>query len=437
MPQVSSCHVMAKPSGSVCNIDCKYCFYLEKEQLYPERKKNWKMSEQTLEVYIRQHIEAQKTNEVQFAWQGGEPTMLGIDFYKKVVELCEIYKGDKLIHHAFQTNGLVLDDEWCQFFKENNFLVGISIDGPEHLHDYYRKTRSNKGTYRKVIVAIELLKKYQIEFNTLTVVSAENAKHPLDVYNSLKEIGSSYIQFIPLVERESGIKSDDKQVLAAPGEYQVSMTPWSVGSEQFGDFLSTIFDHWVRNDVGKIFVQMFDSTLASWLGEQAGMCFFAERCGHAFALEANGDLYQCDHYVYPEYKLGNIHERTIDEMNQSSAAIKFGEEKQTLLNEQCKSCTYKFACHGGCPKHRFEAGNSGKIGHNYLCQGYYKFFSHSENKMKIMGSLIQSRQSPAHIMHYLAAQEFRNLSKNRFNKAIGRNDPCTCGSGKKYKHCCC
>jgi uncharacterized protein len=431
MLKQAGCHVMAKPSGSICNIDCEYCFYLEKEKLYPERNQNWRMDDETLEQYIKQHIEAQSGTQVEFAWQGGEPTLLGIKFYRRVIELCQKYGEGKQIYHAFQTNGVLINDEWCQFFKENDFLIGLSIDGPADLHDRYRVTRSKKATHHKVLDAITLMKEHGVEFNTLTVVHAENVKYPLRVYQFLKDIGSTYIQFIPLVERyvETTVS------LASPEQQQAKVTPWSVPAKQYGQFLNTIFDHWVENDVGNVFVQMFDSTLGSWLGESAGLCLFSENCGHAFALEANGDLYQCDHYVYPEYKLGNIHNKSIKEMNTSDEAIKFGQAKSGTLNSQCLSCSYKFACYGGCPKHRFSTTKSGTYRHNYLCQGYYDYFAHTERAMKIMATLIKNQRPPTQIMNYLK-QEKQQAVQIALQTGTGRNDPCPCGSGKKYKKCC-
>ncbi|MGR5092454.1 anaerobic sulfatase maturase [Vibrio maritimus] len=430
MQQIPSCHVMAKPSGSVCNIDCKYCFYLEKDMLYPERQQNWRMSDETLEQFVRQHIEAQQGEYVDFAWQGGEPTLLGLGFYQRVVELCDQYGGGKSIRHAFQTNGLVLNDEWCEFFKRHQFLIGISIDGPEDLHDYYRVTRSKRGTHNNVMEAIKLLNKHGVEFNTLTVVNAKNVQQPMRVYEFLKSIGSTFIQFIPIVERET--TQSEQLTLAAPGETMSPVTPWSVTPDAYGKFLNTIFDYWVRHDVGHTFVQSFDSTLASWLGEPAGVCIFSQRCGHAFALEANGDLYQCDHYVYPEYKLGNIHQASIQEMNNSQEAIQFGKDKSETLNQKCLDCRYRFACHGGCPKHRFELGPSGKPGHNYLCNAYFSHFKHTEEPMKIMAQLLKHGRPASDIMIYLKE---RALSQSN-QKSIGRNSPCPCGSSKKYKRCC-
>lgn len=400
MNKVTNCHVMAKPSGSVCNIDCEYCFYLEKDKLYPDRNTDWRMDDSTLEIYIKQYIEAQLGDDVNFAWQGGEPTLLGIDFYKKVVSLCERYKGNKRISHAFQTNGILIDEQWCQFFKENKFLIGVSIDGPENLHDCYRKTRGKRGTYNKVIKCIELLKKYNVEFNTLSVIHSENVEKPLEVYEFLKEIGSKYLQFIPLVERESTVSDMNNIYLASPDEKFAQVTKWSVKSEEYGTFLNTIFDQWVKKDVGKIFVQMFDSTLSAWCGFNPTVCIFSPTCGHTFALESNGDLYQCDHYVYPEYKLGNIHDSSILQMNSSKEAIDFGLQKLKTLNKKCLSCRYRGACHGGCPKHRFDIGPTGKPDHNYLCSGYEAFFKHTEHSMKIMTNFIKQGRSPAEIMRY-------------------------------------
>lgn len=429
------CHVMAKPSGSVCNIDCEYCFYLEKDQLYPERQANWRMSDETLELFIKQYIEAQPGNNVEFAWQGGEPTLLGINFFKKAVQLCEKYRVNKTIHHAFQTNGILIDDEWCKFFKDNQFLVGISIDGPSELHDHYRVTRSRKGTHSKVESAINLLRKYNVEFNTLTVINDQNVKHPLKVYEYLKSLGSTHLQFIPLVERDSLQNEERTQLLASPSEPFGRVTSWSVSPKEYGKFLTTIFDYWVKHDVGSTFVQMFDSTLASWIGEPAGVCIFSKECGHAFALESNGDLYQCDHYVYPEYKLGNIHKQNIIELNISDEAIQFGLDKFETLNEKCRNCRYLRNCNGGCPKHRFERGPSGKADHNYLCEAYFEFFHYSEEAMLTMAKFIQQRRAPSSIMDVYRLKAIHAKYEASSNN-IGRNAPCPCGSGKKFKKCC-
>ncbi|MEL0637467.1 anaerobic sulfatase maturase [Marinomonas sp. TI.3.20] len=431
---VAGCHVMAKPSSSICNLDCTYCFYLEKEKLYPEQNKNWRMTEDTLERYIQQHIEAQMGLEVQFAWQGGEPTLMGVDFYRKVVALCAKYAGNKRISHAFQTNAILLNDEWCELFKANNFLIGVSIDGPQDLHDAYRVTRTNKSTHAKVMKGIEYLKKHRIEFNTLTVIHDLNAQHPERVYEFLKQIGSTYLQFIPLVEREAVNTTEDTQALTLvlPDEIEANVTSWSVPSKRYGDFLNGVFDVWVKADVGRIFVNMFDSTLATWCGHSSGSCITSETCGHAFALESNGDLYQCDHFVYPEHLLGNIHEISIKEMNNSPAAKKFGQDKAKTLNDDCLKCEYKFACHGGCPKHRFSVSRSGFLNHNYFCSGYTNFFKHTEPYMRLMAALINNKQSPANIMAIIQQQP--KLLYSMFK--VSKNSQCPCGSGEKFKRCC-
>ena len=427
-----SCNVMAKPTGSICNLDCKYCFYLEKDNLYPDRNRDWKMSDKTLEQYIKQQIEAQLTNEVVFSWQGGEPTMMGVNFYKKAVEFQDKYRANKSIVNSFQTNAVLIDDEWCEFFKENDFLIGVSIDGPAPLHDHYRVTRSNKPSFNLVMKGIGYLKKHSIRFNTLTVVNDVNVQYPLEVYDFLKSIGTDYFQFIPLVERRSKRVTDDGLYLISPDyNLSASVTPWSVKSEDFGKFLNKIFDVWVRNDVGKFFVQMFDTTLGLWLNLPAQLCVFSETCGNAFALEADGDIYACDHYVYPEYKLGNLHETSIFKINNGNKAIGFGNAKRDRISSNCKKCQYRFACNGGCPKHRFVKSNTGKNDLDYFCKGHKMFFRHSEEAMKIMRDLISKNRPPTEVMGIVKQKD--QITKR---KSTGRNDPCYCGSGKKHKQCC-
>jgi uncharacterized protein len=428
---------MAKPSGFVCNLDCKYCFYLEKEKLYPDRNENWKMDDETLELFVKQQIDAQQGNDVDIAWQGGEPTLLGIEFYRKAVAYADKHRGAKKVHFAFQTNGILLDDDWCEFFKQHNFLIGISIDGPADLHDAYRVTRSGKPTHGKVMAAIKLLIKHQIEFNTLTVINNLNARHPLAVYQFLKQIGSKYMQFIPLVEQVSNEINDNELTLIHPDSLQkASVTSWSVPAWQYGEFLNKVFDEWVRKDVSNVFIQTFDTTLANWCEQPGGICIFSPTCGSALALEANGDLYSCDHYVYPEYKLGNIHEISIKEMNQSEQAIEFGQAKKTRLTPECQTCEFRFACHGGCPKHRFIESDSGASHHNYLCEGYLHFFRHTAPYMATMRDLINSGRAANDVMFLIHQQEMKSNSQNAKAKKIGRNDPCHCGSGKKFKQCC-
>jgi uncharacterized protein len=422
---------MAKPSGSVCNLDCHYCFYLEKEKLYPERNQNWRMSDETLELFIRQQIEAQSGPDVDIAWQGGEPTLLGIEFFEKAVHFADKYRRDKQVHHAFQTNGMLINDDWCHLFKQHNFLVGISIDGPADLHDAYRVNRAGKPSHQKVMQGIECLARHRVPFNTLTVVNDINAHHPLRVYQFLKSIGSTFMQFIPLVEQKVTESQGDQLELIHPDSGQeAKVTPWSVPSRQYGEFLNQIFDEWVHKDVGRIFVQTFDTALASWCGQPGGVCIFSATCGNALALEANGDLFSCDHYVYPEYRLGNIHEISIKEMNSSEQAIKFGQDKQKRLTADCKACDYRFACHGGCPKHRFIVSDFGQPHHNYLCKGYLHFFEHSASYMALMRDLVRAGRQAGEIMHIIRESEQSAVKK------IGRNSPCPCGSNKKYKQCC-
>ncbi|MCK6264448.1 anaerobic sulfatase maturase [Vibrio sp. ZSDE26] len=393
-----SVHVMSKPTGSVCNLDCDYCFYLEKDKLYPDRNSNWKMSDATLEVYIKQHIEAQYTQHVTFAWQGGEPLMMGIEFFQKALLLQQVYANGKSIENTLQTNGLLLNDEWCKLFKEHHFLIGISVDGPEHLHDKYRTNRSGKGSYQKVKQAIQLLQTHQVEFNTLTVVGRHNVDHGLEVYQHLKSLGSHYHQYIPLVERSATKPTVQGIYLVSPEhEIQAQVTEWSVDSLKFGQFLSEIFEYWVKHDVGSVFVPYFENTLAGWSNEKGSMCTLAPRCGSAFALESNGDVYNCDHYVYPEFKLGNIHSKSIGEMNFSQQNYQFGIKKKDI-NSKCSNCKYLKLCNGGCPKQRF-IPRIGESAHNYLCEGYEYFFSHSEVKMKQMRDLWVSGKSPIEIMH--------------------------------------
>lgn len=426
---ITGCHVMAKPTGSVCNIDCTYCFYLEKEALYPERNTHWQMSDETLERYIRQHIDAQAGDSVTFAWQGGEPTMMGLAFFRRVMALCDKYAGGKKITHALQTNGILLDDAWARFFAEHRFLIGLSIDGPAALHNQYRVNRAGKGTHDRVMAAMSLLKAHHVEFNTLTVVGKHNVEHALEVYEFLVAAGSRYIQFIPLVERLSNDASSALQ-LVLPGESAARLAPWTVPSWQFGDFLSQIFDLWVRRDVERVSVQMFDVALAAWAGQPPVLCVHSATCGHAFALESNGDLYNCDHFVYPEHKLGNIHQQTIHELNHSEQAIAFGQAKEDRLTADCRRCEFRPVCHGGCPKHRFAVSPGGHPGHNYLCAGYKHFFKHITPYMNAWQQLQENGYPPSAIAQWLAheAQQAPTAAK--------RNDPCPCGSGRKYKKCC-
>ncbi len=390
--------VMAKPIGPVCNLNCTYCYYLEKERLYSESG-SFKMTHELLESYIKQFIEAQEVPIVTFTWQGGEPTLLGLEFFERAVELQNKYKGSKKIDNAFQTNGTRLTEEWCRFFKKNNFLVGISIDGPEEIHNKYRKSKTGKPTHQEVMNGIRLLKRFRVDFNTLSVINDANVLKPLEVYRFLKKIGSGFIQFIPIVERRSKTTPADGLTLVSPTYADpAQLTDWSIRSRQFGKFMMTIFDEWVRNDVGKVFVQLFDVTLANWVGAPPGLCVFAETCGEAAVMEHNGDLYSCDHFVYPEFLLGNIMETPMGEMMASGRQIQFGKDKRDNLPRQCLQCEVRFACHGGCPKSRIAETADGKPGLNWLCEGYKTFFEYVKPYMEFMANELANQRPPSNIM---------------------------------------
>ncbi|MGF1688667.1 anaerobic sulfatase maturase [Photobacterium japonica] len=410
LPVSPHCYTMAKPSGSVCNLDCTYCFYLEKEKLYPERQKNWRMSDETLTQYVQQQIDAQQGPDVVFAWQGGEPTLLGIAFYRHAFALQNAYVETvyqatgqrKQITNTFQTNGVLIDDEWAQLFAEHQVLVGISIDGPQALHDHYRVKRNGQPSFDLVMRGITVLRRHGVRFNTLTVVNDVNGEQPEAVYDFLVSIGSDFLQFIPLVERSAMDMHTEKGVntalnLVLPDDPKASVTPWSVGPAQFGDFLNRVFDVWVTRDVGKVFVQLFDSALASQLGYPATLCSHAARCGSNFALEANGDVYVCDHYVYPEHFLGNIHHTTLDAIKHSVPNRAFGLAKQQTLSAQCRQCAWLHACQGGCPKHRFVFGSNNESPLHYLCPSYHDFFTHSAPKIREMAGLLL-RGKPASLV---------------------------------------
>ena len=435
-------HVMTKPIGPICNLDCRYCFYLEKEELYQSERRqrpSWEMPEEVLESYIRQYIQSQSVPEISFAWQGGEPTLLGVSFFERVVALQKQYAEGKTIHNALQTNGTLLDDTWGAFLAKNNFLVGLSIDGPAHLHDAYRVDKQGRPTFERVMAGLAVLKKHDVKFNTLTVVNRKNSQEPLAVYKFLREIGSGFMQFIPLVERspiapvetENGLIQLSLATPAQPGQPRSPVTDWSVRSEDYGKFLITIFEEWVRRDIGTTFVQMFDVALGSWAGAGPSLCVFSETCGAALALEHNGDLYACDHYVYPDYKLGNVLETPLETLVNSERMQKFGNDKRDTLPKYCRECDVRFACHGECPKHRFLKAPDGEWGLNYLCAGYLKFFHHVTPYMKTMTALLHAGRAPAELMGMLLQREAAAAKKTP-----GRNEPCPCGSGKKYKVCC-
>ena len=389
-------YVMLKPAGSLCNLRCKYCYYLEKDKLYKQCK-NHVISDELLEKFIKEYIEAQTTPQVLFTWHGGETLMRPISFYKRALELQRIYGRGRQIDNCIQTNGTLLTDEWCQFFKDNNFLVGVSIDGPQEFHDEYRRTATNKPTFVKVMNGINLLNKHGVEWNALAVVNDYNADCPLEFYRFFKQIGCKYIQFSPIVERV--VKREDGLTLA-PGMQggDAGLADFSITPEQWGNFLCTIFDEWVHNDVGEYFVQLFDATLANWVGQAPGVCILAEECGHAGVMEFNGDVYSCDHFVYPEHLLGNLHTKTITEMMYSDQQNKFAKMKKQMLPQQCKECKFLFACHGECPKNRFLNDKYGNYGLNYLCKGYRQFFEHVEPYMNFMKRELENHRAPANVM---------------------------------------
>lgn len=400
---------MTKPVGSKCNLECRYCFYLEKERLYGAPN-NLRMKSEVLESYIRDYIAAQPSSTVSFAWQGGEPTLLGVDFFRDVVELQARYAQGKTIENAFQTNGVLLNDDWGEFLAQNHFLVGLSLDGPAQLHDAHRVDTGGRPTFKRVMAGLQVLKEHGVEFNTLTAVHRQNSARPLEVYRFLREIGSGYIQFIPIVERDA-LKSSENDLWLAPppdrtdvGRRDVQVTPWSVRPVDFGEFLCRVFDEWVLRDVGTIFVQQFDAALANWMGQPAGICVFSDTCGRALAIEHNGDIYSCDHYVYPRYKLGNLLNQSLAAMVDSPQQRAFGQAKSASLPSYCRECPVKFACHGECPKHRFLRAPNGEWGLNYLCAGYKQFFTHIDSPMRTMAALLAMNQAPANIIQMPRAQ---------------------------------
>ena len=394
-------YVMVKPAGSLCNLRCKYCYYLEKGELYKDDK-HAVMSDQMLERFIREYIESQTMPDVLFSWHGGETLMRPISFYERALELQRRYAGGRRIDNTIQTNATLLTDEWCEFFRRNNFLVGVSIDGPQEFHDEYRRTATGKPTFQKVMQGIRLLNKHGVEWNALAVVNDFNADYPLDFYHFFKEIGCHYIQFTPIVERR--VERADHLTLAPGMEEGGSLIDFSVTPEQWGNFLCTIFDEWVRHDVGTYFIQLFDATLANWVGVQPGICTLAKECGHAGVMEHNGDVYSCDHFVYPEHRLGNINEKTITEMMYGEKQREFARIKHELLPRQCRECEWEFACHGECPKNRFVRDKYGNPGLNYLCRGYHQFFAHVKPYMDFMKAELAAKRPPSNVM-----QNFHNI----------------------------
>ena len=396
-PFAKPLYVMLKPAGAHCNLACKYCYYLEKNKLYPTAQRHL-MSDEMLEQFTREYIEAQTMNQVLFTWHGGEPLLRSIDFYRKALSLQQKYAGGRRIDNVIQTNGTLLTDEWCEFFAQNHWLVGISIDGPQPYHDHYRLTAAGKPSWKKVMQGIKLLKKHGVEWNAMAVVNAYNANHPLEFYRFFKENGCQFLQFTPIVERLT--RHEDGRTLASLADKdEISLSEASVVPEQWGYFLCAIFDEWVRKDVGKIFVEIFDCTLANWMGISPGICAYSKECGHAGVMEHNGDVYSCDHFVFPEYKLGNIRDHSLIDMLYGEQQQEFSRLKHSSLPRQCKECDMEFACHGECPKNRFMKDKYGDSGLNYLCPGYYHYYQHVAPYMDYMKQELMSQRPPSNIMN--------------------------------------
>ena len=398
-PFAKPLYVMLKPAGAHCNLACKYCYYLEKNKLYPTAQRHL-MSDEMLEQFTREYIEAQTMNQVLFTWHGGEPLLRSIDFYRKALSLQQKYAGGRRIDNVIQTNGTLLTDEWCKFFAQNHWLVGISIDGPQPYHDHYRLTAAGKTSWKKVMQGIKLLKKHGVEWNAMAVVNAYNANHPLEFYRFFKENGCQFLQFTPIVERLT--RHEDGRTLASLADKdEISLSEASVTPEQWGYFLCAIFDEWVRKDVGKIFVEIFDCTLANWMGVSPGICAYSKECGHAGVMEHNGDVYSCDHFVFPEYKLGNIRDHSLIDMLYGEQQQEFSRLKHSSLPRQCKECDMEFACHGECPKNRFMKDKYGDSGLNYLCPGYYHYYQHVAPYMDYMKQELMAQRPPSNIMKVL------------------------------------
>ena len=398
-PFAKPLYVMLKPAGAHCNLACKYCYYLEKNKLYPTAQRHL-MSDEMLEQFTREYIEAQTMNQVLFTWHGGEPLLRSIDFYRKALSLQQKYAGGRCIDNVIQTNGTLLTDEWCEFFAQNHWLVGISIDGPQPDHDHYRLTAAEKPSWKKVMQGIKLLKKHGVEWNAMAVVNAYNVNHPLEFYRFFKENGCQFLQFTPIVERLT--RHEDGRTLASLADKdEISLSEASVAPEQWGYFLCAIFDEWVRKDVGKIFVEIFDCTLANWMGISPGICAYSKECGHAGVMEHNGDVYSCDHFVFPEYKLGNIRDHSLIDMLYGEQQQEFSRLKHSSLPRQCKECDMEFACHGECPKNRFMKDKYGDSGLNYLCPGYYHYYQHVAPYMDYMKQELMAQRPPSNIMKVL------------------------------------
>lgn len=389
---------MVKPIGSLCNMDCHYCYYLDKENIYG--KKEPKMSDDMLEEYIKQYIEANEVPVVSFAWHGGEPLLTGIDYYRKAVEFQNKYKGDKRVENTLQTNGTLVNSEWCDFWRENDFLIGVSIDGPKSIHDSFRLDKGGRPTFDRVVESIALMAKHSVQYNTLSTINSLSEGRGSEVYRFLKSIGSRYMQFLPVVEYVTQPEGSRRVNIVTPNTEGSHLAEWSVSSRGFGQFMNDVFDLWVLNDVGRYYVQLFDVSLAQWVGAQPGLCAFTETCGDALVVEHNGDVFSCDHFVYPEYKVGNITESHLADMIKSQKQFAFGINKRNTLPSECLRCKYYFACRGECPKHRFDTSERGEKGMNALCAGYKSFFTHIDPYMKFMSERLAQKQPPAMVMQW-------------------------------------
>lgn len=392
-------YLMAKPIGPICNLKCNYCYYLEKENIY-QQLSNFQMSDEVLEQFTKSYIGSQPTTHILFTWHGGEPMLRNIDFYQKALHYQKKYARGKKIYNALQTNGTLINDEWCSFFKDHNFLIGISIDGPEHCHDHYRKHKNGAGSFKEVIKAIEKLHQHSIAFNTMSVINDYNIHYPIDIYRFFKEVKSQYMQFTPIVERVSNERNDWLTLLPPEQPITAQLSPQTVQPIDFGNFYIEIFKEWVKKDVGKYFVQLFDATLANYMNVLPGVCIFAPTCGNSAVMEFNGDIYSCDHFVFPEFKLGNIKQNSFIEIMMNPQQVLFGEHKKSKLPTQCKECNYLHLCNGECPKNRIDIDQYGMEGLNYLCKGYYNFFHFSEPYFLFMANELHNKRAPANVMHW-------------------------------------
>jgi uncharacterized protein len=402
-PTPAGMHVLAKPIGPACNIKCDYCFYLEKHALF-DKGEDMRMPDDVLAAYISSYVQSQPTPVVEFVWHGGEPTLLGIDFFRKVVELQKPFLGKKQITNSLQTNGTRLTDEWCEFFKQNNFFIGLSLDGPREIHDLYRKDHMGRATFDDVMRGLKLLQKHGVECNILACVGKETAYHPLEVYNFFKSENVKFIQFTPIIERMPDDRAKEQGLwLASPArldgeETNTRVTPWTVEPKKYGDFLVSIYEEWVKKDVGEVFVMNFEWALNAWIGNPSPVCIFARQCGRAVAMEHNGDVYACDHYVYPEYRLGNVLRESLGEMVNRSVDSGFGPHKEETLPRYCRECEVLQACWGGCPKHRFTKSPHGEPGLHYMCAGYKRFFTHIRKYLHAFTQLLEHDIPPSRIM---------------------------------------